>query len=362
MKVSIIVTIYNTEQYLDKCLQSLIKTGKDITEIICVDDGSTDKSYSIVREYKKKDSRIIGIHKENGGISSARNKGIQIASGDFLIFVDGDDYIEPNVLNLLLDSYRQQLDSEAASTVWCGYIRDDWSGKHEINSIFAKKLYDRKEIMEQFLPSLLGVSYRKLYAWFTGEGLQTKQEFPSVWRAIYSKKIIDENKIVFNECVQTGEDVLFNWKYFAYADNIQIDDSKYYHYVWRQGSLTQNTAEHFYTSKKELIQYREVLNKQLITVTGDLSEEYQGSLVLSKIQMALALSNCSLRNLFTRYKMFLDYAKLSQIVSAYKKLQITNAPLKYKAPLYLAKKQWNLLLFLGCFLLSNLNIQIYPEN
>ena len=94
MKVSIIVTVYNIEQYLDKCLQSLIKTGKDITEIICVDDGSTDKSYSIVREYKKKDSRIIGIHKENGGISSARNKGIQIASGDFLIFVDGDDYIE----------------------------------------------------------------------------------------------------------------------------------------------------------------------------------------------------------------------------------------------------------------------------
>lgn len=362
MKVSIIVTIYNIEQYLDKCLQSLIKTGQNVAEIICVDDGSTDNSSSIVCEYRKKDSRIIGIHKENGGISSARNKGIQIASGDFLMFVDGDDYIEPDVLNLLLGSYKQRLDSEDASTIWCGYIRDDWSGKHEINSIFAKKLYDRKKIMEQFLPSILGVSYRKLYEWFTGEGLQTNQEFPSVWRAIYSKKIIDENKIVFNECVETGEDILFNWEYFAYADNIQIDDSKYYHYVWRQGSLTQNTAEYFYTSKKELVQYRDVLNKQLIAMTGDLSEEYQGSLVLSKIQMALALSNCSLRNLFIRYKMFLDYARLCQIVDAYKKLQITNAPLKYKAPLYLAKKQWNLLLFLGCFVLSKLKIQIYPEN
>ena len=105
MKVSIIVTAYNIGKYLEKCLQSLLKTSPYISEIICVDDGSTDNSYAIICKYKKIDPRIIAIHKENGGISSARNKGIQIASGDFLIFVDGDDYIDADILNSLLDKY-----------------------------------------------------------------------------------------------------------------------------------------------------------------------------------------------------------------------------------------------------------------
>ena len=126
MKVSIIVTAYNIGKYLEKCLQSLLKTSPYISEIICVDDGSTDNSYAIICKYKKIDPRILAIHKENGGISSARNKGIQIASGDFLIFVDGDDYIDVDILNSLLDKYYWLLNSEAMTTIWCGYTREDW--------------------------------------------------------------------------------------------------------------------------------------------------------------------------------------------------------------------------------------------
>ena len=127
------------------------------------------------------------------------------------------------------------------------------------------------------------------------------------------------------------------------------------------GSLTQNTAEHFYMSKKAMEENRDILNERLIEVIGDLSNEYQGSLVLSKIQMAIVLSNCSLKNIIKHYKMFVDYAKMSSIVNAYKKIKLKKAPLKYKVPLYMAKRRLNLLLFLGCFVLSKLKIQIYPE-
>ena len=362
MKVSIIVAIYNIEPYLEKCLQSLLKCSPRITEIICVDDGSTDNCYSIICKYKEIDSRIIAIHKENGGLSSARNTGMQVASGDFLIFVDGDDYINADVLNALLNKYVGLLNSEAMTTIWCGYIREDWNGQHGISSIFGSGCYAKKDIVERILPSVIGISYQKLYKWFEGEGLQKNQELPSVWRAIYSKKLIDSNHIRFNENVQTGEDLLFNWEYLAYTDSLQICNIKYYHYVWRKGSLTQNTSEHFYMSKKLLEENRDIQNERLMKITGDLSNEYQGSLILSNIQMALTLSNCSFKNIIKHYKMFVDYAKMRSIVNAYKKLKLKNAPLKYKVPLCMAKKQCNLLLFLGCFILSKLKIQIYPED
>ena len=94
VKISIIVPVYNVEKYLPECLESLIhQTLKDI-EIICINDGSTDNSLSILKDYAKKDSRIRIINKENWGISAARNSGINTAMGDFLSFIDSDDWID----------------------------------------------------------------------------------------------------------------------------------------------------------------------------------------------------------------------------------------------------------------------------
>ena len=94
-KVSVIIPVYNVEQYLNRCIDSVLnQTYKDF-EIILVDDGSTDKSGEICDVYAEKDSRITVIHKENGGLSDARNFGIDAARGDFLTFLDSDDYFHP---------------------------------------------------------------------------------------------------------------------------------------------------------------------------------------------------------------------------------------------------------------------------
>ena len=102
MLFSIIVPVYNVEKYIHKCIESFIcQTYKDI-EIILVDDGSTDNSSSIFDEYADKDKRIRVIHKKNGGLSDARNAGIEIASGEYILFVDSDDYIETDTCRKLL--------------------------------------------------------------------------------------------------------------------------------------------------------------------------------------------------------------------------------------------------------------------
>lgn len=103
MKISIIVPVYNVENYLRKCINSILnQTIKDI-EIILVNDGSKDKSGDICEEYKKKDDRVVVIHKENGGLSSARNAGLKIATGELINFIDSDDWIEPDYLEILYD-------------------------------------------------------------------------------------------------------------------------------------------------------------------------------------------------------------------------------------------------------------------
>ena len=108
-KISVIVPVYQVEEYLEKCIESIINQTYKNLEIILVDDGSKDKCPSICDRYQKMDNRIVVIHKENGGLSSARNAGLDIATGELVTFVDSDDYIEADMLAVLasiLEDYR----------------------------------------------------------------------------------------------------------------------------------------------------------------------------------------------------------------------------------------------------------------
>ena len=110
-KFSVIVPVYNTEKYLRKCIDSILNQSYDDYEIIIVNDGSTDSSKKIINEYCKTfSSKIKGVHKKNGGLSDARNKGVKKACGDYLLFVDSDDYIEKNLLKTLSKKLKDEPD------------------------------------------------------------------------------------------------------------------------------------------------------------------------------------------------------------------------------------------------------------
>lgn len=131
MKVSVIVPVYNSEKYLKKCLDSLCnQTLKDI-EIICINDGSKDNSLKMLNEYKKNDSRIIIIDKENGGQASARNKGIDIAKGEFISFIDSDDYVK---IDMLEKMYNKAYDENADLVVCDYYEGNEQNGFKKINA------------------------------------------------------------------------------------------------------------------------------------------------------------------------------------------------------------------------------------
>jgi glycosyltransferase involved in cell wall biosynthesis len=111
-KISIIVPLYNTERYLQRCFDSLVNQTLKEIEIILVNDGSTDNSSKICDEYAKRDRRIKVIHKENGGVSSARNTGMELASGEFLAFVDSDDYVTKEYIGRMLEYYKIYPDAD----------------------------------------------------------------------------------------------------------------------------------------------------------------------------------------------------------------------------------------------------------
>ena len=104
VKVSVIVPVYNNEEYLDKCLSSLTEQSLDDIEIICVNDGSSDSSLDILNRYEQKDNRIVVLSQENQGAGASRNNGIDIANGEYISFVDADDWLEENALKKLYEN------------------------------------------------------------------------------------------------------------------------------------------------------------------------------------------------------------------------------------------------------------------
>ena len=210
MKFSIIVPIYNSEKYLIECLDSLInQTYKDF-ELLLIDDGSQDNSLSICRDYESKDSRIKVIYKENGGVSSARNVGIENAHGERILFVDSDDSIDKNALDIL-NCYQKELIAFNA-----------YSQKNEEVKIDQKTLE---------------------YDFFCGK-LMDKLLFSS-WNKVFNLKVIRKFNIRFDEKVRIGEDMLFTYDYLKHIYDVDVINNKLYHYNIRHDSCMNNLEKDY---------------------------------------------------------------------------------------------------------------------
>ncbi|MBE6318012.1 MAG: glycosyltransferase [Bacteroidales bacterium] len=188
--VSIIVPVYNTEKYLSRCIDSILAQTFSDFELILVDDGSTDNSGKICDEYAKKDSRIIVIHKENGGASSARNKGLEIAQGEWITFVDSDDFITNNFIGNLYD---QEFDMTI-----CGMT---------INS--KEIIIDNQIINYNNIPEII------IY-------LYNLNLINGPYSKIFKYSIIKQNNLKFDESLRSGEDTHFVFKYLKYTTKLKL--------------------------------------------------------------------------------------------------------------------------------------------
>lgn len=212
MLISIIVPIYNAEKNLRRCLDSIKnQTFKDI-EVILVNDGSKDGSGKICDEYVQKDNRFKVIHKDNNGVSAARNDGLKIANGKYIGFVDADDWLEPNMFESLYDLIIKY----NADIAMCGYVIERQDGSL-INCPNESKIYK----MSRY------------------EALNNLTNFKGyLWNKLFSTELIKKNKIFFDEDVHFCEDLLFCSQAFLNSNTIVFDTKPYYHYIIHENSVT----------------------------------------------------------------------------------------------------------------------------
>ena len=208
-KITIVVPIYNAEKYLERCIKSILDQTYENLEIILVNDGSTDKSLEICEKFKAEDNRIIIINKENGGVSSARNKGIDAATGKFIIFIDADDYIEKEMFEVLEeDLFKNNVDISM-----CGFRTVDVNGNIlSESSPMKEKYFDVKTFKRNLFDDRY---YRNL-----------------IWNKLFRLEIIKEHNIRFNEDIHINENVLFMLDFAKYAFRYSYGNEILYNFLY----------------------------------------------------------------------------------------------------------------------------------
>lgn len=220
--VSIIVPVYNVQNVVQYCIESILKqTVKDF-ELLLINDGSTDGSGMVCDKYSQKDSRVIVIHKENGGVSSARNIGFAKAQGKYIVCVDSDDFVEPDYLQTLLE-VREKFPN--AGHIWCCFQTVTTSNKEDLKLNLASdneeiSLFDRKDIMTLYELWLL--------------------QMP--WNKLYDAELIKKDKLCMDESLNLGEDLVFNLQYLNAVLNtdIVIVNKPVYNYVINHNNSLDN--------------------------------------------------------------------------------------------------------------------------
>ncbi|MCQ9626454.1 glycosyltransferase [Cetobacterium somerae] len=301
-KISIIVPVYKVELYLRKCIDSILnQTFKDF-ELILVDDGSPDRCGEICDEYRKKDNRIKVLHKKNGGLSSARNAGLDIAKGDYIGFVDSDDWIESDMYEVL---YNLCIENNSEIGVINYQIVYPDRQKNKKNSDL--KIFNKKEAMDEILK---GRYFEEI-----------------VWSKLFKKEAIE--KIRFKEHIKY-EDTDFTYRVIHKCEKISYLGKSLYNYLIREGSTMDMI------SKEIVLDY--------IYIYDEMYEFYKNNQLNSKeiillklIDSGLNTLNEIIKNDFLEIKIILDkyFYKFLKIKKIHKKTKFLLIILKLNPSLYI---------------------------
>ena len=241
--ISVIVPIYNVDKYLERCIDSIINQTYKNLEIILVDDGSTDDCPRICDEYQKKDSRIKVIHKENGGLSDTRNKGIDIAKGKYYGFIDSDDYIDADMYAIL---YKNIVETHSDIAVCGRYIDyEDGNTKKMTNENRSNILMDRIEALKK---------------------LNNYSDFDmSACDKLYSAKLWKDIRYPYGKIC---EDYYTTYKLFDKSNKVVFVPKALYHYFQRNNSLSRNKkiTEHYINGSIDQLEYFEKNIPELLYV------------------------------------------------------------------------------------------------
>lgn len=293
-KISVIVPVYKTEGLLNRCVESIVGQTYKNLEIILVDDGSPDNCPAMCDEWAEKDSRIRVIHKENGGVSSARNAALDIATGDYIGFVDSDDWIEPEMYSSLI----QKISESGKNIALCSYYAVEISGeRYECRCVVDKEVLDKDDYF-RFI--VLG-----------GDG-------GYIWNRLYDADILKE--VRFDEDIWYSEDLLFNFKTAQKSNGAAILDKIEYNYVQKrikeQAWVMNDHSFDSMTAFEIMLSYK------------DIPEDVYDCCLRGYAAAAFTL----LSGVLTNEKYFYKYDDIRSAILNFKKRILTQKkyPLKYK--------------------------------
>ena len=321
-KVSIIVPIYNMENYLEKCIESIIEQSYKNIEIILINDGSTDKSEVICKKYKVKDNRIKVISSENKGVSSARNLGIEASTGEYISFIDPDDTVDKKYIEEMLIYMKKYY----CDVVFC-LAKNIYP---ELNKIYSIEFKNEKFLSNNF--------YKDFY--FIIEHFQTP------WGKLYKSNIIKKYNINFPVDFITAEDQIFNQEYLKHVKKYGfLNKYLYNYYIRKNNSASKNLSDkHFLTDIKNLKIKKEFLINNLLLVDKKDKEMYLLEYTKFMIYKYLFLKNIK-KNEFEKIKIRLT--KIKEIVSL-NNLSVTNISFKKYIGIYFLKKN----MWLGIYIIA----------
>lgn len=204
-EVSIIIPVFNSEKYLGRCIDNILAQTFTNFECILINDGSTDSSSIICEKYRQSNNRIIVIHQENSGVSISRNRGLDVARGKYICFVDSDDYVEKNMLENLV----VEINNSDTDVICCGY-----------NEVNRTNIIANKDFIFHDRSTIELIHY-----------LEMKQAFGVIWNKLYKKNIIDIHNIRFSTFLKFGEDMVFSLQYFSHVKTAFITVNCFYYYM-----------------------------------------------------------------------------------------------------------------------------------
>ena len=213
MKFTIIMPVYNVEKYIEKAIQSVLDQTYSNFELLIINDGTNDDSMKIASNYAKRDNRVKIYNKKNGGLSSARNYGLKYATGEYICFVDSDDYIEPTLLKKL----SEEISIKKYDMLIYGYDIDTVNSNEE--KVEIKKITEESSTFSRIKKTSLKFKNISMIGY--------------AWNKCYKRKLIKDNDLVFEEGTSYIEDIIFNNSVFKISKDIKVINASLYHYIQR---------------------------------------------------------------------------------------------------------------------------------
>lgn len=318
MFFSVIVPIYNVEKYLKRCIESVLgQTCKDF-ELILVDDGSPDNCPKICDEYAAENSNIKVIHKENGGLVSARQAGVKIASGEYVFNLDGDDALLPNALECA-----KQIISETDADIVSFSYKEYRNGrtKDVINNIVPVGLYNREDIEKKIYPHILS-------------DINMDHLFYFVWGRAIRRSLVTPHQLNVTTEISLGEDISCMIPCYLEANSLYMDDTPVYLYTIRENSLTTN-----FTTKQitDLTGVIKGLNNISLKKPGDFDEQIaRYSCFMCFAILAAAAEGTHFRYLEEIRSLIINSVNNDLIKKAY----FRKITIKTRISMWLMKKEW----------------------